>query len=92
MTDEKRIHVVIYGKVQGIYFRAYTQAEGNRLGVKGWVKNRSDGAVEVAVEGESEKVDQMLAWLKVGSPGAQIAKVEVREERPVGETQFNIRY
>jgi len=88
----QRIHVVIFGKVQGIYFRAYAQAEGNRLGVKGWVKNRADGAVEVAVEGESEKVEQMLAWLKQGSPGSQIAKVEVKEERPMGETQFNIRY
>jgi len=46
----------------------------------------------VAVEGESEKVEQMLAWLKQGSPGSQIAKVEVKEERPMGETQFNIRY
>jgi len=89
---DKRLHVVVYGKVQGIYFRAYTQAEGNRLRLKGWVKNRADGAVEVAVEGEAEKVDQMLDWLKQGSPGSRVIKVDVKEERPVGETQFNIRY
>ncbi len=83
---------MIYGKVQGIYFRAYTQAEGNKIGVKGWVKNRADGAVEVVVEGEPEKVAQMLAWLKQGSPGSQVVKVEVKDERPVGESQFNIRY
>lgn len=83
---------MIYGKVQGIYFRAYTQAEGNKIGVKGWVKNRADGAVEVVVEGAPEKVAAMLAWLKQGSPGSRVEKVEVREERPVGETQFNIRY
>ena len=83
---------MIYGKVQGIYFRAYTQAEGNKIGVKGWVKNRADGAVEVVVEGTPEKVAAMLAWLKQGSPGSRVEKVEVREERPVGETQFNIRY
>jgi acylphosphatase len=88
----QRIHAVIYGKVQGIYFRAYTQAEGNKIGVKGWVKNRADGAVEVVVEGAPEKVAAMLAWLKQGSPGSRVEKVEVREERPVGETQFNIRY
>jgi acylphosphatase len=88
----QRIHAVIYGKVQGIYFRAYTQAEGNKIGVKGWVKNRADGAVEVVVEGEPEKVAEMLAWLKQGSPGSQVEKVEVKDERPVGENQFNIRY
>lgn len=88
----QRLHIVVYGKVQGIYFRAYAQAEGNRIGVRGWVKNRSDGAVEVVVEGEPEKVAEMLAWLKQGSPGSQVEKVESKEERPVGESQFNIRY
>jgi acylphosphatase len=88
----QRIHAIVYGKVQGVYFRAYTQAEGNRLGLKGWVKNRADGAVEVVVEGEPEKVAEMLAWLKQGSPGSQVARVETKEERPVGEPQFNIRY
>lgn len=83
---------MIYGKVQGIYFRAYAQAEGNKIGVKGWVKNRSDGTVEAAIEGEPEQVEQMVAWLNQGSPGAQVLKVETKEERPVGEPQFNIRY
>lgn len=88
----KRVHAVVYGKVQGIYFRAYAQAEGNKLGVKGWVKNRADGAVEAVVEGEVEQIKQMLTWLRKGSPGAQVTKMEVKEERPVGEVQFNIRY
>lgn len=88
----KRVHAIVYGKVQGIYFRAYAQAEGTRIGVKGWVKNRPDGTVEAAVEGEPEQVEQMVAWLKQGSPGAQVIKVETKEERPVGEVQFNIRY
>ena len=83
---------MVYGKVQGIYFRAYAQAEGTKIGVKGWVKNRADGAVEAVVEGEEAQVDQMVEWLKVGSPGAQVLKVESKEERPVGEIQFNIRY
>jgi len=88
----KRVNAVVFGKVQGIYFRAYTQAEGTRMGVKGWVKNRADGSVEVAIEGEPEQVEQMVAWLHQGSPGAQVIKVETKEERPVGEAQFNIRY
>ncbi len=88
----KRVHAIVYGKVQGIYFRAYAQAEGTKIGVKGWVKNRSDGTVEAAIEGEPEQVEQMVAWLKQGSPGAQVMKVETKEERPVGEPQFNIRY
>ena len=88
----KRVHAVIYGKVQGIYFRAYAQAEGTKIGVKGWVRNRTDGTVEAVVEGEEAQVEQMVEWLKKGSPGAQILKVETKEERPVGEAQFNIRY
>lgn len=88
----KRVQVIVYGKVQGIFFRAYAQAEGTKIGVKGWVRNRSDGTVEAAIEGEPEQVEQMVAWLKQGSPGAQVLKVEVKEERPVGEAQFNIRY
>lgn len=88
----KRVHAIVHGKVQGIYFRAYAQAEGNKIGVKGWVKNRSDGTVEAAIEGEPEQVEQMVAWLNQGSPGAQVTKVETKEERPVGEPQFNIRY
>ena len=90
---KKRVHVVVEGKVQGVYFRTYTQAEAQKLGLAGWVRNMSDGNVEAAIEGETDKVDQLLAWLQVGSPLAQVSRVLVAEEKVVGDTGvFNIRY
>ena len=93
---EKRVHVVVHGTVQGVYFRSYAQAEGQKLGLGGWIKNRPDGtAVETAFEGDEEKVDQMLHWLEnEGSPGSEVTKVEVKEERLYGEIPgaYNIRY
>ncbi|MBU0675143.1 MAG: acylphosphatase [Proteobacteria bacterium] len=90
---DKRIHAVIFGTVQGVYFRAYAQAEGKKLGLHGWIKNRADGAVESAFEGPAENVDKMLEWLKAGSPGSKVTKVEAKEERIYGETgEYNIRY
>ena len=89
----KRVHVVVEGKVQGVYFRTYTQAEAQNIGVGGWVRNRPDGNVEAAVEGENEKVDKMIEWFKTGSPMSQVSRVLVAEEKPLNETGlFNIRY
>ena len=58
---DKRLHVVVHGKVQGVFYRSYAQAEGQKLGLGGWIKNRPDGmSVETAFEGDEEKVNQML--------------------------------
>ncbi|QER42505.1 acylphosphatase [Thermodesulfobacterium sp. TA1] len=81
----KRVHVYISGKVQGVYFRAYTEEEAVRLGVRGWVRNLPDGRVEAVFEGEDEAVDQMVAWCHKGSPYAKVAHVEVIEEPYKGE-------
>jgi len=89
----KRVHVVIEGKVQGVYFRTYTQAEAQEIGVAGWVRNRPDGNVEAAVEGECDKVDKMIEWCKAGSPMSEVSRVLVAEEEPLNEKgTFNIRY
>ncbi|WP_038057379.1 acylphosphatase [Thermodesulfobacterium hydrogeniphilum] len=89
----KRVHVFISGRVQGVFFRAYTEAEAKKLGVKGWVRNLPDGRVEAVFEGEDGAVDQMIAWCHKGSPHAKVTKVEVIEEPYKGEfTDFEIRY
>ena len=90
---EKRIHAIVHGRVQGVFFRDYTRQEAIRLGLRGWVRNLADGTVETVFEGEPEKVDKMLAWLQVGSPMAQVTRVDSREETPHGqESGFTIRY
>lgn len=89
----KRVMAVVQGRVQGVFFRAYTQDEAVRLGLKGWVRNRPDGSVEAVLEGEESAVDRMIEWLRKGSPMSLVSGVMVTEEKPVGETgAFAIRY
>lgn len=90
----KRVKVIVHGTVQGIYFRDYAKAEALKLGVSGWVRNLKNGtSVETVVEGNADVVNQMVEWLKAGSPGSVITSVDITEERPAGETAaFNIRF
>lgn len=89
----KRVRVLISGKVQGVFFRAYTQKEAHKLGLKGWVRNLPDGRVEALFEGEDSAIEKMIKWCHRGSPGAVVTKVEVLEEAYKGEySTFEIRY
>jgi len=89
----KRVHVFISGKVQGVFFRAYTKQKADELGVKGWVRNLPDGRVEAVFEGEDHKVDQMVKWCWEGSPLSKVENVETKEEEYKGEFKnFEIRY
>jgi len=89
----KRVRVIISGRVQGVFFRAYTKEEAERLGIKGWVRNLPDGRVEALFEGEDKAVEEMIRWCHRGSPSAVVTKVEVHEEPYQGEFKdFKIRY
>ena len=80
-----RAHVVIRGRVQGVWYRGSMENEAERLGVAGWVRNRPDGAVEAEVEGEREAVEALIAWARHGPPAARVTDVEVRWTEPRGE-------
>jgi acylphosphatase len=67
---------VIRGVVQGVGFRHATQREGLRLGLSGWVRNRTDGAVEAVALGDAAQLDAMDAWVKRGPPAAHVAQVD----------------
>jgi len=91
--SQKRIQLQISGRVQGVFFRASARETALRLGVTGWVKNRSDGSVEVVAEGEEAAVDNLVAWCGQGPPGAMVHEVEVHREDPTGEfSSFRILY
>jgi acylphosphatase len=93
MQEPRRIHVIVEGRVQGVFFRAYTRSEAMKLGLAGWVKNRPDGSVEAIVEGNSSAVGRMLEWFHKGSPHSKVSKVHVVEDSPVGETgTFDVHY
>jgi acylphosphatase len=90
MTATKRVRVVVTGRVQGVFFRATCAAEASRRGLGGWVRNRFDGAVEAAFEGDPPAVADMVAWCGDGPPGAHVRDVEVRDETPIGERTFGV--
>lgn len=92
-TQTKRVRIRIEGLVQGVFFRAYTQEEAQKIGLSGWVRNLPDGSVEAVVEGKTSLVDQMIQWFHKGSPSSQVTRVDVNKEEPLGEkNDFIIRY
>jgi len=82
---QKRIHLMIRGRVQGVYFRQSSVREARRLGLTGWVKNRPDGSVEVVAEGEEDQVKDFLGWAQHGPSTARVDKVDTRWRSYTGE-------
>lgn len=74
---KKTLHLVIHGRVQGVFFRDSMRREAQNLAVAGWVRNRSDGSVEAAVQGESADVDAIVRWAHRGPDRAQVERVDV---------------
>ena len=88
-----RAHVMISGRVQGVFFRAYTQRAAQERGISGWVMNTRDGRVEAVLEGEKEKVEDMIRWCHQGSPHSRITEVSVDWEEYSGEFRdFSVKY
>jgi len=75
----KRLHCLVSGRVQGVWFRGATQARMRELGVRGWVRNLPDGRVEALVEGDDAAIDEALEFLRAGPRGARVTDVEVTE-------------
>ncbi|MEJ2869166.1 acylphosphatase [Actinomycetospora sp. OC33-EN08] len=84
-------HLVVHGTVQGVFFRASAEQEAQRLGVAGWVRNRSDGTVEMLVEGAEDAVGSMVRWAHEGPARAEVTGVDVSEAEPAGLDGFTQR-
>ena len=82
-----RKRVVVAGEVQGVFFRDSCRREAAAHGVAGWVRNRSDGAVEAVFEGDEAGVRRMVDWCRTGPPRARVAHVDVIDEPPTGDTR-----
>ncbi len=78
----KAVEARVYGRVQGVFYRATARAEGARLGLRGWVKNVADGSVALRLQGDPAVVDAMLDWCSVGPPAARVHRVEVIDAAP----------
>ncbi|XP_005148953.1 acylphosphatase-1 [Melopsittacus undulatus] len=74
----------VSGKVQGVFFRKYTQGEAKRLGLVGWVQNTSHGTVQGQVQGPAARVRELQEWLrKTGSPQSRISRADFRNEKKI---------
>lgn len=91
--DKTRAHVMISGRVQGVFFRAETRDAARRCGVDGWVRNTRDGRVEAVFEGHKADVDEMIQWCRSGSPQARVENVAVDHQDYRGEfDSFSVRH
>ena len=86
----RRVHLLITGYVQGVGFRYAAQRRAQALGLHGWVRNTSDGAVEAAIEGSGAAVDELVDWARSGPSGASVESIQSDEETPRGERGFRI--
>lgn len=82
---------MVYGDVQGVFFRDSTRREARRADVSGWVSNRPDGAVEAVFEGEEEAVERLVAFCRAGPPAAVVERLDETAEEPQGVTGFEVR-
>jgi acylphosphatase len=85
-------YAVVRGRVQGVGFRYSTVREAERLGVYGFVKNVSDGNVEVWAEGPADKMTRFLTWLRRGPQFSRVVSVEKDDREPKGYQDFIVEY
>lgn len=78
----KQIHLYIKGDVIGVGFRAWTKIQAKIIGVTGWIRNHQDGFVEASIQGEDEKVKQILELIKKGPPVSHVSDVQSFWQEP----------
>jgi len=94
VSDVKALHAKVYGRVQGVGFRAFVESHARRLGLTGWVRNCPDGAtVEVWAEGPPHALARLAQALRRGPPLALVERVEEELLPPTGQWRgFSVRY
>lgn len=87
----KRVSILVKGKVQGVFYRASTVTKAQQLGVKGCVRNEPDGSVYIEAEGNEEKLNELIAWCRIGPPRARVDEVVVETQATLaGFSDFRI--
>lgn len=91
--QKARAHLFIEGRVQGVFYRAFTRELAQNLGLKGWVRNLRDGRVEALFEGEKEAIEKAIKECFVGPHGAMVSNIDVQWETYKGDQKdFSIKY
>lgn len=87
---EKTIRVSIFGRVQGVGYRAWTEQRARQLGLRGWVRNRLDGSVEALFSGELNGVSQMIRACEEGPSVARVERIRQQDEATMAVPDFKI--
>jgi acylphosphatase len=91
-TQLARLHATVEGRVQGVGFRAFVEQSAEMLNLRGWVRNRWDGSVEVTAEGERQDLEKLLAALWRGPRASGVADVRFEWLTATGEfAHFSVR-
>jgi acylphosphatase len=85
-------HLIVHGKVQGVWYRAGAREQALKMGLCGWAKNCLDGTVEIHAEGEKEILEQFISWCRKGPPAAQVSALDIEWGEPQGLTTFEIHH
>jgi acylphosphatase len=88
---QKHISIKVSGRVQGVFYRASTQEEAQRLGVKGFVRNEPDGSVYIEAEADETILDALVAWCRQGPPAANVHHVDIQEGAWKGFVEFSVK-
>lgn len=89
----KQVRVIFHGRVQGVWFRAFTREQASAAKLTGWVRNLPNGSVEALFAGEEETINQVIEKCRQGPPSAQVENIELHWEPASGEfPTFEVRY
>jgi acylphosphatase len=92
MSEWVRVHIMVKGLVQGVFFRANTRKVARSLALTGWVRNLPDGSVEILAEGSQKDVEDLVRWCHMGPSFARVDNVDINWAKPTGEfAVFEIR-
>ncbi len=91
MSETAAVHMVVHGRVQGVFYRAKTQKMAEDLELAGWVKNCSDGSVEIHAEGSKKKLEELVAWCRRGPAMASVSNIDLNWTEAEGLRSFDIR-
>ncbi|MBI4041848.1 MAG: acylphosphatase [Deltaproteobacteria bacterium] len=83
--EHRRLSAIIAGRVQGVFYRANTEAAAKKLGLTGWVRNLPNGRVELVAEGPQQALEKLLEWCRQGPPLARVTEIKESWEEATGE-------
>ena len=91
MKPAEAAHLFVHGRVQGVFFRASARTVARDLGLAGWVRNCSDGSVEIHAEGDRKKLEELIEWCRQGPDYASVSNIDLNWTEAEGLSSFDIR-